>query len=129
MKKIYSYFSVICFLFMVILMGCGTADPVSNSAGPSTPSNIVLNLEANPQSTNSGGTVIITVTATFFGTGVPAAGFTVTAVSSAGGTLSAASAITDSNGQAVFTYTITEAATATFTIEDLAVSIRINVNG
>jgi len=115
-------------LLILILARCGTADSISNSAGPSSPSNIIMNLKANPPSVDSGGASIITVTTLFNSSGAPAVDVTVTAASGSGGSLDVASATTDSNGQAFFTVTITAPATITFTVEDIAASIRINMN-
>ena len=127
MKNIFRLFSKYFFLIL-ILAGCGTADSISNSAGPSTPSGIVLNLEASPSSVDSGGSTIITVKATFNSTGASASGETVTASVGSGGSLDEDSKVTNSNGRALFTATVTTPVTVSFTLEDITASIRINVN-
>lgn len=126
MRYIFRNF-VNCFLFILVLTGCGSGS-VSNSTGPSSLSGIVMNVEANPKSVSSGGSATITVTLTF-SNGTPAAGQTVNAVSGSGGSISAATGTTDSNGQAFFSVVVTSPVTVTFTVENISVSIRINVNG
>lgn len=125
MKKFYTVY----FLFFLIFTGCGLADTVSNSAGPSTLSNIVMNLDANPPSVPSGGQTIITVTLTNNTTGSPVAGMTVGLAGSADfegddtGT-------TGSSGQIHWILKgIDVTTTFTFVVEDIAASIRINING
>ncbi len=126
MKNIVRDF-VKCFLLILVLTGCGTADSISNSAGPSSPSNIVMNLEANPPSVDPGGSAIITVTLTNATTGVPAAGVLVTCAFSGPGTGECGE--TDSNGQGFLTLEGIDApTTVTFIVEDISASIRINVN-
>jgi len=87
-----------------------------------------MNLEANPSSVSSGGSSTITVTVKNDTTGIVESGVTVNAVIGAGGTLDAATGDTDTNGQVFFAVTATTAVTATFTLEDISSSIRINVN-
>lgn len=129
MKKICNIF-IVYFLFVIILTGCGTADPVSNSSGTSTPSSIILSVEVNPASVDSGGSATITATTMTSGSGTPAADVTVYAVSGSGGSLDNASLTTNSSGQAFFTLeTVTAPTTVTLTVEDVSVSIRVNVNG
>ena len=126
MKNIFSDF-VKYFLLILILTGCGTEDSISNSAGPSSPSGLTMNLEANPPSVDSGGSTTITVTLRF-SNGSSAVGFTINAVSGSGGSLSASTGTTDSNGQAFFSVEVTAPVTVTFTVENISASIRINVN-
>tara|TARA_B100000959_G_scaffold28274_1_gene27239 strand:- start:212 stop:598 length:387 start_codon:yes stop_codon:yes gene_type:complete len=127
MKKTVCFF-INYFLLILFLTGCGTQNSVSNSAGPSSPSNLIMNLEANPSSVSSGGSSTITVTVKNDTTGIVESGVTVNAVIGAGGTLDAATGDTDTNGQVFFAVTATTAVTATFTLEDISSSIRINVN-
>lgn len=126
MKNIFSIF-IGYFLFILIFVGCGEVDTLSNSTGPSTPSNIVLNVDLNPRSTDVGGSVIITVTTLFADNGVPAAGIFVVISTSHGTT---ASGTTNALGQAFFTVeSVNEPTSVTVVAEDIATTVRINVNG
>lgn len=130
MKNIFSIYTGY-FLLIFILIGCGIADPVSNSAGPSIPSNIIMNLKATPPSVPVGGQTIITVTLLYADTGVPAAGFTVGLAASA--TFAGDDVLTTGpSGQIGWILKgISVPTTFTFVVagEGLSASIRINISG
>lgn len=127
--KNYFSISVACFLFGLIIVGCSIEDSVSNSAGPSTPSNIIINLEANPPSVPVGGSAIITVTLLNAITGVPVTGALVVQANSSGAS-GDDSGITGSAGQIFWIMKgIGVPTTFTFAVEDIAASIRVNISG
>lgn len=120
-----NYLASVCFLFLLIAMGCGTSDSISNSAGPST-TKAILNLEANPPSVAVGGGVIITVTLTNSETGVPISGGLIVMVSSSDAT-GDSTGTTGSSGIILWEITgISAPSTHTFCHENICASIRIN---
>lgn len=121
------YLRSVFILFLLIVAGCGTSDPVSNSAGPSA-TNAILDLKANPPSVAVGGGVIITVTLKYANSGVPISGGFIVMVSSSDST-GDDEGTTGPSGIIFWKVSgISVPTTYTFCYEDICASIRVNTN-
>lgn len=123
--------AMVCFLSLLFLTGCGassTTDSVSNSVGPSSPSNIMMTVTLTPEAIKNGGQTLLTVTLRYANTGTPAAGHIVVLLSSVAG--SGDDFLTSgSTGLAQWVITAESDTPITYTavVENISTSIRLNI--